>query len=303
MNEINHLGFIIQTVKRKKKNACWWKVQPCLLTSALALQTRTLRCVTALTIYDDFMPHHRSTRGWRFSWRSPQPLAPSHTHMARLSLRMIALDLSTSWAAPTVNYCWFLTSKLNTDPNWGHCRLFRNSHCRRWVCLQHNRSYLKPALQLRGIRYPLLPTFLLLYSLSKNYSPKHITFTTKTVTGIQECLLYFEPYYAIESRLHNQSVITEMWLPLQSLATVTERQPIADYTSATQKLNLLLISPISVSAWNAYSETWEHTSHSYWATMLPAAIYFTLLFHPTHAVLFIINILNFWKNVLETLVY
>lgn len=54
-----------------------------------------------------------------------------------------------------------------------------------------------------------------------------------------------------------------MWLPLQSLATVTERQPIADYTSATQKLNLLLISPISVSAWNAYSETWEHRSHSY----------------------------------------
>lgn len=213
MNEINHLHFIIQTVK--KKDACWWKVQPCLLTSAFVLQTRTLRCVTALTIYD-FMLHHHSMRGWRFSQRSPQPRAPSGTHMARLPLRMTALDLSTSCAAPTINYCWFLIQKFIHDPDWSHCCLFRKSHCGQWDCLQHDRTYLKPAPQLRGIQYPLLPTalFLLLYSLSKNYSQKHITFTIKTKTGIQECLLCFEPYYAIESRLHNQSVITEMWLPL-----------------------------------------------------------------------------------------
>ena len=67
---------------------------------------------------------------------------------------------------------------------------------------------------------------------------------------------------------------------------MTGWQPIAGYTSVTQKLNLLSVLPINLSTWNERSKMMKRAHYTYLTTKLLAAIYFRLFFYPTRILFF-----------------
>lgn len=79
---------------------------------------------------------------------------------------------------------------------------------------------------------------------------------------------------------------------------VTGWQPITGDTSATQKLNVLPVLPINLPTWHERSKMLKRSHCTYLTTKLLAATYFCLSFS-----FFVINFVNFWKDVTENLAF
>lgn len=79
---------------------------------------------------------------------------------------------------------------------------------------------------------------------------------------------------------------------------VTGWQPVTGDISVIQKLSVLPVLPINLSTWHEQSKMLKHSHCTYLTTKLLAEIHFCLSFP-----FVVINFINFWKDVTESLVF